>query len=216
MSIGNEPFTLARTGLKSAVLAALALWFVAAAALGSMGALRAGPGEWPLALLAAVTLPIAAFLALYLGSRPFRAFVLGRDLRLVTMMQAWRVAGFAFLALYAQGLLPGVFAWPAGLGDIAIGATAPFVALALVKRPDFAAGKAFIVWNLLGILDFVVAVGTGILASGAVAGLAASGPTTAPMGVLPLVLIPGFAVPLFTILHLVALFQARRLARVAA
>jgi len=37
--------------------------------------------------------------------------------------------------------------------------------------------------------------------------------TTSAMNRLPLVLIPAFAVPLFTMLHLTALFQARQLAR---
>jgi hypothetical protein len=36
--------------------------------------------------------------------------------------------------------------------------------------------------------------------------------TTAVMATMPLVLIPGFFVPLFIILHLAALFQARRVA----
>ena len=33
-----------------------------------------------------------------------------------------------FVVLYGFGILPGVFALPAGLGDMAIGATAPFIA----------------------------------------------------------------------------------------
>jgi len=45
-----------------------------------------------------------------------------------------------------------------------------------------------VVWNLLGILDLVVAVTTGALSSGFVAGLAGK-VTTAPMAQLPLVLI---------------------------
>ena len=125
-------------------------------------------------------------------------------------MPAWRFAGFVFLALYAYRVLPGVFAWPAGLGDTAIGFTAPWVALALIRQPRFAARRWFVVWNVLGILDLVVAVMIGRL-SAALATGAAGEITTAPLAELPLLLIPGFAVPLFMILHLTALFQARRL-----
>ncbi len=67
----------------------------------------------------------------YRLSRRFRAFALGIDLRLLTAMQAWRVIGIMFLALYAFGSLPGLFAWPAGLGDAAVGFAAPFVLRAL-------------------------------------------------------------------------------------
>jgi len=108
-------------------------------------------------------------------------------------------------------VLPGLFAWPAGLGDIAIGITAPWVAFTLARRPNFAASRLFIVWNLLGILDLVVAVSIGALSSALATGVAGE-VTTAPMAQLPLLLIPAYFVPLFVMLHLAALFQARRLA----
>ena len=127
-------------------------------------------------------------------------------------MQAWRWAGFGFLTLYTYGVLPGIFAWPAGLGDMAIGVTAPLVLSALLRRPGFAASKSFVAWNLSGILDLTVAVSIGALVPllapnfyGAV--------STAPMTQLPLVLVPTYLVPTFLILHLTALFQARRLGR---
>jgi hypothetical protein len=83
------------------------------------------------------------------------------------------------------------------------------VALALVRRSTFVASPQFVVWNLFGILDLIVAVSTGALSSGFVAGLAEN-ITTAPMAQLPLVLIPAYFVPLFIMFHLSALFQARR------
>ena len=133
------------------------------------------------------------------------------DLPLLTAVQAWRFAGFGFLALFAYGVLPGSFAWPAGLGDMAIGLTAPWLALILASRPAFAASRLFVLWNLLGILDLIAAVGTAtinqILATGA-----AGEVTVAPMAQLPLLLVPAYLVPLFFICHLTALFQARRLA----
>jgi hypothetical protein len=115
------------------------------------------------------------------------------------------------VALYTYGVLPGPFAWPAGLGDIAIGLTAPWVMRALQRRPEFAASKGFVVWNLLGILDLLRAMGTGTMSSLLAVG-AAGAVTTAPMAELPLVLIPAFLVPIFFMLHVAALIQARRLA----
>ena len=121
-------------------------------------------------------------------------------------MQAWRFAGLGFLALYAHGVLPGFFAWPAGLGDIAIGVTAPWVILALIQSPTFKSSPLFVVWNLFGILDLVVALTTGALSSGLAPGITGA-VTTSPMAQLPLVLIPGYFVPLFIMLHLATLFQ---------
>jgi hypothetical protein len=103
-------------------------------------------------------------------------------------VQAWRFAGLGFLALNTHGVLPGLFTWPAGLGDIAIAATAPWMMVALLRQPRFAASKAFAAWNVIGILDLVVAVGTGALGSALATGVAGE-VTTGPMAQLPLALI---------------------------
>lgn len=153
--------------------------------------------------------PLIVFVGAYLGWGAFREMILAADLRLLTAVQAWRAGGLAFLALHAHGVLPALFAWPARLGDMAIGVTAPWVVLALVRRPAFAASRLFVVWNLLGILDLVVAVSTGTLSSGFIQGIVGD-VTAAPMAQLPLVLIPAYLVPLFIMLHLAALFQARQ------
>jgi hypothetical protein len=165
----------------------------------------------PLPIAIGVTAPVIVFLGAYWMSRRFREFVLAADLRLITGIQAWRAAGFGFLALYAYGVLPGLFALPAGLGDIAIGVTAPWIILALIRQPSFATSRTFVVWNVLGLLDLVVAVSTGALSSTLATGIAGE-ITTRPMGELPLLLIPAYLVPVFIMLHLTALFQVRRLA----
>lgn len=195
--------------VKSLAGAGLAFWFVLVFLLGEKGAFVQPQQVPPFPILLGFTVPLVVFFAAYLGSESFRALILGADLRLLTATQAWRAGGLGFLALYAHGVLPGLFAWPAGLGDIAIGVTAPWIALALVRRSTFVASPLFLVWNLFGILDLIVAVGTGALSSGFVAGLAGKA-TTGPMAQLPLVLIPAYFVPLFIMFHLTALFQARR------
>src|SRR5258706_11178469 len=97
--------------------AALGAWFIAAFTIGAAGGFATPPGTPPLAILAGVMLPLITFLALYFGSSAFRALVLSADLSFLTSIHAWRMGGFAFLDLYLRGVLPGLFAWPAGLGD---------------------------------------------------------------------------------------------------
>jgi hypothetical protein len=188
----------------------LVIWLTLVVLLGADGSFVRPAGTLPLPIVIGAMAPIILFLTTYWWLRAFREFVLAVDLRLATGIQAWRFAGLGFLALYAHGVLPGLFAWPAGIGDIAIGITAPWIILALIRRRSFAASKTFVVWNLLGILDLVVAVSTGTLASALATG-GAGDITTAPMAQLPLVLIPAYFVPLFIMLHLAALFQAGRL-----
>jgi hypothetical protein len=131
------------------------------------------------------------------------------DLRLVAAIQAWRMAGLGFLSLYAYKVLPAVFALPAGLGDMAVGITAPWMILALLRQPGFAGSAAFVRWNVLGIADLVIAISIGTVSSLFATG-AAGEISTGPMATLPLLLIPAFLVPLFLMLHTAALMQSRR------
>ncbi|HEX4072394.1 MAG TPA: hypothetical protein VHX68_14535 [Planctomycetaceae bacterium] len=195
--------------MKPFINSLLAIWFGVVLFLGAKGAFVRPPETPPLPILLGWGVPLLLFAAWYGGSIAFRRTVLAADLRLLTAIQAWRAGGLGFLALSAHGILPGQFAWPAGLGDIAIGVTAPWVALALIRSAGFAKSPLFVVWNLLGILDLVVAIGMGALSAGFVPGLAAN-VTTAPMAQLPLVVIPAYLVPLFIMFHVTALLQARR------
>ena len=202
-------------GLRSSVFILLALWFALSFTLGARGVFINCPGTPPLALLAAVVVPIAVFLVAYWTSRSFRNLVLAADVPLLTATQSWRFAGVGFIALNLLGFLPGYFAWPAGLGDMAIGVTAPWVALALTRNPRFATSKSFVAWNIFGIFDFaVLAVGMGAIAPLIFPRLLQTVTpqmmTAAPMRHLPLSMVPSFLVPMFTIFHLIALFQTRR------
>jgi hypothetical protein len=200
--MGNTAYGKLTAGL-------IAAWFTVSLSGGVLGWFQTAPGRPPLPLLLAVLIPIGLFWAWYVNSRRFREFVLGLSPETLTRVQAWRIAGFTFLALYTYHILPGEFALPAGWGDMAIGASALIVA-ARLAQPNHR--TAFIVWQILGMTDLTVAVG-----SGAVGQLLTpdkfGGPgaiSSAPMTVLPLSLIPTFAVPLFFILHMICITQARR------
>ncbi|HEV7489285.1 MAG TPA: hypothetical protein VGO25_00670 [Rhodanobacteraceae bacterium] len=192
-------------GIPGAIV--LAAWLLAVLILGSHGAFAGAPGSPPIALLVAFVAPIGTFLIALRASTAFRTFVLNFDPRLLVAMQAWRFGGFAFISLYVHGILPGYFAWPAGLGDMAIGFAAPWMLSGLMESRTFASSRRFIAWNLLGLLDLAVAMSLGAIGSFLIAG----GPgtvTTAPMAELPLVLIPVYLVPLFIMMHVTALAQA--------
>ena len=181
-------------------------WLALVFVLAARGAFVGQPGTPPLALLISFVVPLSLFLIGYQTVRPFREFVLSADLRIIVGMQAWRWAGFGFLTFYTYRVLPGIFAWPAGLGDMLVGITAVTVLASLLRNPAFAASKRFVLWNLLGILDLAVAISIGALVPLLAPNLYGA-VTTSPMAQLPLVLIPTFLVPTFLMLHLTALFQ---------
>ena len=199
------------TGLT--VLLALAAWLALVVALGAAGAFVGRPGAPPIAIGIGLAAPLLVFFAGLQLSDSFRAFVLSLDLRLIAAMQAWRWAGLGFLFLYAYKVLPGYFALPAGLGDMAVAFAAPWMVLGLTRQPDFAASRAFVRWNLLGILDLIVAPSIGVLSAMLSAGVPGGGAGTGPMASLPLLLVPAFLVPFFLMLHSAALMQSRRLVR---
>jgi hypothetical protein len=201
-----------RPGVRLFVPVALALWLGLVILIGSQGGFVAPAGSPPLPIFLGVAIPLAVFFAAYWGWGAFRTYVQEADLRFVAAIQAWRWAGLGFLTLYAHGVLPALFAFPAGLGDMAIGFTAPWIILGLVSQRSFAASRRFVIWNVMGIVDLVVALSMGTICSGIFPGLTGT-LTTSAMAQLPLVLIPGFMVPLFIMLHFTALSQARRLAR---
>lgn len=158
-----------------------------------------------------VALPVFTFLIAYMVSGRFRDFVLAQELETLTMLQLWRVLGFGFLTLYFYNVLPGLFAWPAGLGDVLVGLMAPFVVMQLRRDASFATSAAFTRFHYLGLLDFAVAVVTAGLAAGSFPALIPGGVTSAPMDVWPLNLFPSFGVPIFIILHLSVLFKVYHL-----
>ncbi|WP_214405301.1 hypothetical protein [Pseudonocardia lacus] len=115
--------------------------------------------------------------------------------------QAPRVVGGVFLLVMAAGGLPPVFALPAGIGDVAVGVAAVFVAR---RMRAGTAGRGPVWFTVLGMLDLVIA-----LTVGTAAGLLGVQPTMAAIGVPPLALIPTAAVPLAFGLHVLALQRLR-------
>ena len=179
----------------------IAAWFVFALSASALHIFKTD--LLPVALGLAVVIPIIAFLLWFATSKGFRQFALSLDPRTLTFIQSWRIVGFTFLVLYSAGILPGVFALPAGWGDMAIGATAPLVAIKLANPSH---RRGFIFWQILGISDLVTAVTLGALTRL----ISPDGVATGVMTMLPLSLIPTFAVPLLIMLHVICIVQARQ------
>ena len=190
-------------------VAVLVLWAAISVALGGCGTFETVPGQLPIALLLSLALPMVVFAIVYVGSDSFRRYVLGLDLRWLTAIQGWRIIGGMFLVLMSFNLLPGAFAWPAGVGDMIVGIYAPFVVYALVRRSPSWRGQVILL-SVLGLLDFVGAIGSGILAGDNPIGVLRGPVSTEIMQRLPLSIIPTFGVPAWILVHWISLLKVKR------
>jgi hypothetical protein len=130
--------------------------------------------------------------------------------------QVFRVVGGTFLIVMVLGELSPVFAIPAGLGDIAVGVAA--VVLLRRSRRGRPRPAALVWFNVLGLVDLVVAITLGVLAAPGALQVLTATPSTEAATLLPLSLVPTVAVPLALALHLVSLHRlalARRALLVA-
>src|SRR5262249_12846917 len=106
----------------SAVVAAV--WLVRVFRLGAAGN-DVLPPRIPMALVS--TLLLGYLLPL---SPTFRRIIAAVPQHWLIGIQAFRILGSVWLVRYFAGQLPGLFALPAGIGDVATGLLAPFVAYA--------------------------------------------------------------------------------------
>jgi hypothetical protein len=179
-------------------LIVLAAWFFLAVWLSVTGKLVTH-GGLPLGILATIVLPLLVYAGDGRAGHPLFGGLLRLDLQSLIAAQTFRILGVTFIVAWLGGKLPGGFALPAGIGDIAVGLLAPFVASAVARRPERLA-PAWI-FTLLGVTDLVIAVGSGVLHGGPPLGLLAGAITTDAVTRYPLSLIPTFGVPLALLLH---------------
>jgi hypothetical protein len=176
-------------------------WFTASAVIAGHGWYQARLGHqipW---------LPVAVvgFLGLLLALRRIPAVARalaapGMESRLELPHSFRALEGTAFVLMMALGHLPALFALPAGLGDIAAGLAAPFVARVTGRR------KAL--WfNAFGMTDLISALTLGALTGYQLVNVSPSG---AAISELPLALIPTAAVPLLFALHITSVSALRR------
>lgn len=211
---------LARSRLESSDVAArraigltggvLAAWFATALLLARAGLFQAVvDGPLPPPIVYAINLPILIGIAWVLSSRAFGRVLIAVPQHWLIGVQVYRVLGVIFVVSHAHGLLPGVFAIPAGYGDILVGLMAAIVAYLYAKK-GLQARRTVVGWNVLGIADLLMAVTLGFLSSpGPFQTLSLEAPNEM-IGAYPLVMIPIFAVPLSIILHACSLTKLSR------
>ena len=196
----------ARTG---AILASI---FVAWGALMTWFCLAQVHEGWgPLGQLITPVLWITPSLLLFF----FRDWALAKPLsqRWLIGLQIWRVIGFVFLIEYARGNLPGVFAFPAGLGDVAVGLLAALV-LWCYRNAKALPHLGIVTVLVVGIVDFMGAIFFGTTSSSGPIQLfthdALHDPLVFPTGLIPLFLVP-YAI-FFHTLSWLTLVEARKMA----
>jgi hypothetical protein len=180
----------------------LAAWFAIAGAIAQVGFLGGGAPPSPALIALRFLVPLVLVAAVFALFPPLRRLASDPEIQpSLIAIQTFRVIGGTFLVLLALNALPAVFAVPAGIGDVLIGLTA------IPAARSLRAGRTgpAVVWNLLGLLDLVVALTMGAISGPGPARLLTVTPSTAALGVLPLVLFPTYLVPFWIVLHAVSL-----------
>jgi hypothetical protein len=191
-----------------AVMVPYTLWLAVAWGAAINGVFRTGASPLP-------TLPLAIFLPVIIGapllllSKRVRQVLDVMPASWLVALQLYRVFGSWALAAWLHGTLPGVFALPAGIGDVLTGLFA--VPAAIAVATGAAQGRrAAIIWNIFGLVDFVVAITLGMITSPGPLQLIVPGVLSIGAGTYPGVLTPAFVVPSSILLHVLSLRQLRR------
>lgn len=188
----------------SAILAAWFLFAVTTSLAGWWG----GPGHKIPTIQFGLFVPIVVGVMLFWMWPLLRRTVAAVPNEWLVGVQFYRALGVIFLILYAAGRLPGLFALPAGIGDVTVGLLAPATAAAYALSAPGAARRVRF-WNALGIADLVIAVTLGFLTSPSPLQLAAFDRPSTLITLFPLSLIPVYMVPLSILLHFASLHRLR-------
>jgi len=138
-------------------------------------------------------------------SPTFRQIVQATPATWIIGIHAGRFIGGLFLTLLDMKLLPAEFARPAGYGDVTVAALSMLVVYLLATNKPYARSAA-IAWNLLGILDFVVALITGVTyIPPFVRQLALSGASIQYINYV--LIIPAYGVPIMSLFHVYSMHQ---------
>jgi hypothetical protein len=198
---------LSDSGRYRAVLATLLLvWFCLVLAMGVTGAFTdRGIGVAGLGL--GVVIPVFLLSVIALGTQRGRALIERVPAATLIGIHAVRILGVNFLLLYAAKRVAAPFAPIAGWGDITVGLLA--IPLAITSRQNRLSKSWLLAWNILGLLDLLVAVGLGATSAGGPLNLFPAAPGSAIMTSVPWILIPAFLVPSLIFLHLCTFYRLR-------
>ncbi len=176
-------------GAQSAALSVLVrIWLVwASVAVGiiALGLPRLlGPQIVPISAIGGVIVAATAALT----SRTLDGYLRALGVRLIVAAHGLRFLGGFFIWAGPQGFFPARFAWSAGVGDVLTAAAG--MMLLLISDPR-RFRRWFLVWNAIGLLDLVHALGTGLSFNLTRPG-SMDTMTTLPWALIPLLLVPWF------------------------
>ena len=197
-----------------AIMTPYTLWFAVAWSAAINGAFITDVSALPL-------LPLAIFLPVIIGapvlllSKRAGQVLDAIPASWLVALQLYRVFGSWALAAWLRGALPGVFALPAGTGDLLTGLFAVPTAIA-VAIGTAQGRRAAMIWNIFGLADFAIAVTLGMVTTPGQFQLIVSNLPSIGAGVYPNVLTPAFVVPSSILLHALSLRQLRRRGRAEA
>lgn len=158
------------------------------------------PLPW-FALLVAIGIVVPTII--YYRNWTFQAYIQQLHLNYLTVFHLWRVpAALVFFYYGGQNLLPETFVRNAAWGDLLAG----LLVVPLVMLPNYR--WKYWAFHLFGMVDFVLAVGTGLTFS------LLQISTMDTIATYPIALIPLFGVPISGVSHIMALdLLARRRAK---
>lgn len=208
IGFGGDPWARIR------IAVGLSVWFVVVTILAAIEVFHYQRGFGVPGLGIAVVLPIIVLSLGLLWHGGMHRALNAIPLSMLIGVNVVRILGVSFLILYADGRLPGPFAPVAGWGDILIGLTALPVAWLFYRKGATIVPTVW-VWNTLGLLDLMAAIGLGVVSSPGPLRLIFTEPGSALMTSLPWLLIPGFLVPLLATTHLAIFYRLRRESLVA-
>ena len=191
-----------------AVLIPYTLWLAVIWSAAINGVFRPNASPMPLVPIA-IFLPVLIGTPILLASKRMGQVLDAMPATWLVALQLYRVFGSVFLVGWARNVVPGVFALPAGVGDVITGLLAVPIAISLTAdTPE--ARRAAIAWNVFGLFDFAVAVSIGLMTAPGPFQLITPSIPNSTVGIYPNVMIPAFAVPSSILLHVLSLRQLRR------
>jgi hypothetical protein len=197
-----------------AIMVPFTLWATVAWTAAINGVFRTGASALPL-LPSAIFLPVIIGAPLLLFSKRVGQLLDAMPTTWLVALQLYRVFGSQWLAYWLHGQLPGLWALPAGTGDVLTGLFAVPAAIALATGT--AEGRqAAILWNIFGLADLAVAITLGMIISPGPAQLIVLNGPSIGIDSYPNVLTPAFVVPGSILLHALSLRQLGRHRRVEA
>jgi len=190
-----------------AVMIPYTLWMAIAWSAAINGGFRTGTNLPALPL--AIFLPVIAGAPLLVMSKRVGQVLDAMPPSWLIALQVYRVLGSWALVAGLRGTLPDLFGLPAGLGDTLTGLIA--VPAAIAVATGTAQGRRVgIAWNILGLLDFAVAITLGAITSPGALQLIVPDVPSIGAGAYPGVLTPAFVVPSSILLHVLSLRQLMR------